>query len=157
MGGTVIGASNLSAEFHQLIRVGWMSLRRYMWELFHRLKASLLHLKARMVKSEVVAALLYGCATWSPLKGHYNKLRIAHYRMLLRILGASCMSPSNRILSYKDAPQRTECDSIKATVRTRRLLWLGVLLRLGDHRLPKRVISGELENAGQRGPEWKKK
>ena len=23
---------------------------------------------------------------------------------------------------------------------------------MGDHRLPKRVMSGELENAGQRGP-----
>ena len=28
---------------------------------------------------------------------------------------------------------------------------------MGDHRLPKRVISGELENARQRGPEGEKK
>ena len=26
----------------------------------------------------------------------------------------------------------------------------GALLRMGDHRLPKRVMSGELENAGKR-------
>ena len=48
-------------------------------ELRDRLKASLLTLKARMVRSEVVEALLYGCATWTPLKGHYTKLRTTHH------------------------------------------------------------------------------
>ena len=43
------------------------------------------------------------------------------------------------------------------TVRTRRLLWAGALLRMGDHRLPKRVMSGELENAGKRGPGGRRK
>ena len=28
---------------------------------------------------------------------------------------------------------------------------------MGDHRLPKRVMSGELENSGKRGPEGKEK
>ena len=40
---------------------------------------------------------------------------------------------------------------------TTRLLWTGALLRKGDHRLPKKVVSGELENAGKRWAEWKKK
>ena len=50
-----------------------------------------------------------------------------------------------------------QCESIETTVRTRRLLWAGALLRMGDHRLPKRVMSGELENAGKRGPGGKEK
>ena len=62
-----------------------------------------------------------------------------------------------RILSYKDALHRTQCESIETTVGTRRLLWAGALLRMGDHRLPKRVMSGELENAGKRGPGGKEK
>ena len=62
-----------------------------------------------------------------------------------------------RVLSYKDALQRTECESIETTVRTRRLLWAGAVFRMGDHRLPKRVMSGELENAGKRGPGGKGK
>ena len=60
---------------------------------------------------------------------NYTKLRTTHHRMLLRILGAWCKSPHKRILSYKDALQQTECESIKTTVRTRRLLWPGALLR----------------------------
>ena len=70
---------------------------------------------------------------------------------------AGCKSPNKRILSYEDALQRTQCESIEATVRTRRLLRAGALLRMGDHRLPKRVMSGELENAGKRGRGGKEK
>ena len=77
--------------------------------------------------------------------------------MSIRILGAWCKSPNKRILSYKDALQRTQCESIETTVRTRRLLWAGTLLRMSDHRLPKRVMLGELENAGKRGPGRKEK
>ena len=82
---------------------------------------------------------------------------ITHHRVLLRILGAWCKSPNKRILSYKDALQQTKCESIETTVRTRRLLWAGALLRMGDHRLPKRVMSGELENARKRGPGGRRK
>ena len=40
-----------------------MSFRRYTQELYDRPKARLLHLKVRMVKSGVIEAHLYGCAT----------------------------------------------------------------------------------------------
>ena len=74
--------------------------------------------------------------------------------MLLRILGASCKSPNSCILTYKDGLQRTGCGSIEVTVYTGRVLGAGALLRsMGDHRLPKRVLSGELKSVGQRGPE----
>ena len=152
LGGTVTETPNLSDDIDRRIRAGWMSFECYTRELYDRPKASLLPLKARMVRSEVVEALLYGCVTWTPLKGHHTKLRTAHHRMLLRTLGAWCKSPNKCTLSYKDALQRTECESIEATVRTKRLLWLWALLRMGDHRLPKRVMTAELENAGKRGP-----
>ena len=157
LGGTVNETPNLSDEIDWRIRAGWMGFMRYTRELYDRLKVSLLPLKARMVRSEVVEALLYGCATWTPLKGHYTPLRTTHHRMFLRILGAWCKSPNKRTLSYKDALQRIECENIETTVRTRRLLWSGALLRMGDNRLPKRVMSGELEDAGKRGPGGKEK
>ena len=69
----------------------------------------------------------------------------AVYRSVFSI-GVSCKSPNKRILSYKGASQRTGCERIETNVRTRRLLWSGALLRMGDHnRLPKGVMSGELE------------
>ena len=91
-----------AVKINQRIRVGRMSLKCYTQELYNRPKASFLPLKPRMVRSEVGEALLYGCMTLTPLKGHYNKLRTKHHRMLLRILGAWCKSPNERIISYKD-------------------------------------------------------
>ena len=77
------GTPNLSDEIDRRIHAGWMGFKRYKRELYDRLKPSLLPLKARMVRSEVVEALLYGCATWTPLIDHYVKLRTTHHRMLL--------------------------------------------------------------------------
>ena len=72
-------------------------------------------------------------------------------------LGLWCKSPNKRTLSYEDALQQTECESVETTMRTRRLLWAGGLLRMGNHRSPKRIISGEVENAGKRRPGGKDK
>ena len=44
-----------------------------------------------------------------------------------------------------------ECENIEAVVYTR-LFLPGMLLRIGDHRLPNIILLGELENVGQRGP-----
>ena len=68
LGGTVTEMPNLSDEIDRRIRAGWMGFKRYKRELYDRPKASLLPLKARMARSEVVEALLHGCVTWTPLK-----------------------------------------------------------------------------------------
>ena len=132
LGGTVTGTPNLSDEIDRRIRAGWMSLKRYTRKLYDR----------HMDPPD------------GPLhQASYN----TPYMILLRNLGAWRKSTIKRILSNKDALQRTECGSIETTARTRRSLWSGALLRMGDHRLPKSVMSGELENAGKRGPRGNEK
>ena len=103
LGGIVTETPNLSDAIDRRICAEWMSFKRYKRELYDPPKASLLPLKARIVRSEAVKALLYGCATWTPLKGPYIKLRTTHRRMLLRTLGAWSKSLNKRILSYKNA------------------------------------------------------
>ena len=49
--------NNLSDEIQRRIRAGWTSFKRYKRELYDRPKGSLLPLKARRVRSEVVEAL----------------------------------------------------------------------------------------------------
>ena len=117
LGGTVTETPNLSDEIHLGTRARWISFKHYTRELHDRPKASLLPLKSRMARPEVVEALLHVCATWIPLKDHYTKLRTTRHTMFLRTLGARCKSPNKRIRSYKAAFQRTECDSIETTVR----------------------------------------
>ena len=62
LGGASTEMSRLLAEIDRPIRAGWMSFNRYRAELYDRPTAPL-DLKPWMVKSEVVEALLYGCAT----------------------------------------------------------------------------------------------
>ena len=69
LGGAVTETPNLSAEIDWRICAGWISLRRYTRELYDHPKASLLYLKARMAKSEVVEDLPYGCVTSTPSLG----------------------------------------------------------------------------------------
>ena len=66
LGGAVTETPRLSDEIDRQIRAGWVSFKRYKQELYDHPKASLLPLKARMVISDVVEALLYGCATSPP-------------------------------------------------------------------------------------------
>ena len=90
------------------------------------------------------------------VKAPYNMLRTAHHRVLLRIFGAWYKSPNNNcLLSYNDCPQRTGFEGTAASVRKRRLIGALALLRVVDHRLPKKTISGCLKNVGQRGPRGK--
>ena len=87
LGGAVTETPNLSDEIDRLICAGRTSFRRYTRELCDRPEASKYAapevVEAWIVESEVVEALLYGCATSTLLKGHYNKLRTTHHRMLL--------------------------------------------------------------------------
>ena len=79
-----------------------------------------LQLKVRMLKAEVIEALLHGCVTWSPNKSDYNRLlhgcvtwspnksdynrlRPVHHSMLLRCLGWRKWKRNDHSLSYADA------------------------------------------------------
>ena len=90
LGGAITENSKLSADIDRWIRADWKSFNRYRTELYDHPTASL-DLKTRMANSEVVEALLYGCAAWTPLKGDYQKLRAAHHRMLVPILVQVCL------------------------------------------------------------------
>ena len=81
----------------------------------------------------------------------HAKLRTVHHRVLLRIIGAQRKRPDHRITSYKRALEITGCECIETTLRTRRLLWAGTLLRMSGGRLPKRIMFGNLEGAVRRG------
>ena len=110
-------------------------IRRYQRERYHQPKVAL-SLKTLMVKAEAIEFLLYGCSTWILRQEHYAKLRTVHHRVLLRIIGRS-KRPDHRMTSYNRALEISRCESIEITLRTRRLLWAGTLIRMSDGRLPK--------------------
>ena len=49
------------------------------------------------------------------------------------------------MLSTADAPARTGCKNVETTVPEQRIFFAGFVARMGNERLPKRVMLGELE------------
>ena len=76
--------------------------------------------------------------------------------MLLRCLGWRKRKRDDHTLSYADEFAKTASESIEAIVRKRRILFAGVVARMGEERLPQRVMFGELvEGKGYSGGQEK--
>ena len=156
LGGAVTETTDISVEITRRTRACWMRIRRYSRELYGQPKVAL-SLKTRMVKAEAIEALLCGGSTWTLRQEHYAKLRTVHHRVLFRIIVAQRKRPDHRMTSYNRALEITRCESIETTLRTRRFLWAGTLLRMNGGRLPKRIMFGNLEGAVRRGRGGKEK
>ena len=78
--------TDLSIEVNRCIRNAWCSFRKYTLELYNRPIAPL-EIEIRMLRAEVLEAMLYGCVTWSPRACHYDTLRRAHHSFLTRCIG----------------------------------------------------------------------
>ena len=112
---------------------GYMRLRLEVWSL----------------KAEVAEKLLYGCMTWSPNKPDYHRQRRVHHSMLLRCLGRRKWRRDDHTLSFADTIAETASESIEAIVHRRWILFTEFVARMGEERLPQRVMFGEL--VGGRG------
>ena len=64
--------------------------------------------------------------------------------MLLRCLGWRKRKRDDHTLSYADALAKTASESIRAKVRTRRILFAEFVARMGEERLPQRAMFGKL-------------
>ena len=124
LGGNVNHNADLSTEVDRRIRNAWRSFRKYTLELYDRLSAPL-ELKIRMLRSEVLETMLYGCITWSPRACHYDTVRRAHHRCLTRCIGWRKHNRADHPIAYLDTLTKTGSESIEATLRRRRILFEG--------------------------------
>ena len=90
-------------------------------------------------------------AVRKPSLWNHAKLRTVHHRVLLRIMGVQRKRPDHRLTPYNRALEIARCESIETTLHTRRLLWVGTLIRMSSGWLPKRIVFGNLEGAVRRG------
>ena len=118
LGGLVNEDGELTQEITYRSRAAWACIRRFSRELFDRPRAPWI-LKVRLLKAEVMWALLYRCMTWAPRRDHYRLLRRTHHRLLLRVIGYRRERSTYRQLSYVQALKKTGCQSVEATIRQR--------------------------------------
>ena len=149
LGSMVSHDASMSAEIERRVRAAQFRVGKYQVALYRRSTAPL-SLKVRMVKAEVVEALLYGCATWTLRKEEFARLHSTHLHVLHTILGAR-RKADHRVLSYREALRATGCESVETTVRKRRLLWAGTVLRMPPTRLPRRMMLGTPSNVPKAG------
>ena len=74
----------------------------------------------------------------------YDRLRKVHHQMLLRCLRWRKRKREDYIMSYANALLRTDSESVETTVRRGRILFAGFVTRMGEERLPRRVMFGEM-------------
>ena len=111
-----------------------------------------------MLRAEVLETVLYGFATWIPRACHYDTLHRAHHSSLTRCTGWRKNNHADHLLSYLGTLMNTGGESIKAALRRRWILFAGSVARMGDTRVSKCMMFGELvrgaECVGGQGKKW---
>ena len=132
LGATMCESRKVDAELSNRIGQAWACYTRNGESVYDRRELTI-ELKARPLKAEVVETLLYGCTTWGMSLANYNILNGAHRKFLTRIIGWRKHKRTGRPLPYAEALIRAGCaETIEATARKRRLLFGGLVVRMGD-------------------------
>ena len=96
--------------------------------------------KLIVYKAMVVPCLLYAAECWNSYRTHIKQLENFHQRALRRILNIKW---EDRITNNCVLDQASTT-SIEAQVIEAHLRWIGHIIRMPDHRLPKQLLYGEL-------------
>lgn len=83
LSGSISASRDSSFEVRRRLQRALACLRGYTVEVYDR-PGLYLWLKVRLLKAEVLEAMLFGCVTWSPNLFAYARLRNIHRSMLLR-------------------------------------------------------------------------
>ena len=95
----------------------------------------------KVYRAVVISSLLYGCETLTIYRRHLKQLERFHQRALRSILGIRWQDR----VTNTEVFERTNCISIEAMLLKSCLRWAGHVIRMEDHRIPKRFLFGELE------------
>ncbi|XP_042212467.1 uncharacterized protein LOC121859595 [Homarus americanus] len=83
--------------------------------------------------------------TWTPYRRHIQMLVNFHTRCLKRIFGISWEDRVTREELYR----RSNTTSIETMLAKRHLCWLGHVIRMPDHRLPRQILYGKLSHGNR--------
>ncbi|KER27743.1 hypothetical protein T265_05297 [Opisthorchis viverrini] len=109
---------------------------RHLW----RQNGLSLNLKGRVYQATVRAVLLYGCETWPIRAADLRRLQVFDNRCLRTITRLGwCQRIRNEVVRKRVFGCVTGT-SIEECVQHQKLRWLGHVLRMPNHRLPKRVL-----------------
>ena len=129
MGGTISADRELSTEITWRLQRSWECFQLNKMEIYDRPGA--FRLKIRLLKAEVIDAVLCSCMAWSPNNPNYDRLRQVHHAMLPRCLGWGKRKRDDNTLSSVYALAKTASEIIEATVRKWRIVSAVFVARIG--------------------------
>ncbi|KAG7158950.1 hypothetical protein Hamer_G006331 [Homarus americanus] len=88
-----------------------------------------------------ISTLVYASETWTPCRRHIEMLENVHTRCLKRIFGISW---EDRV-THEELYRRSNT-TIEAMLAKRHLRWLGHVIRMPDHRLPRQILYERLSH-----------
>ena len=91
--------------------------------------------KLKLYRAVVFSSLLYGCETWTVYRQHLKQLERFHQRALRSVLG----------IRWQDRVTNSEVFERRNCIR-----WTGHVIGMEDHRIPKQLLFGELEQGHRR-------
>ena len=101
-----------------------------------------LETKCKVYKAVVLPALLYSSETYTLYREHIRRLETIQQRHLRRIMKIKWSDHVSNIEVLK----RAKMDSIESVLATNQLRWTGHVLRMGEDRIPRMLLYGELES-----------
>ena len=111
-----------------------------------------LHTKVLVYRAVCITALLYGCEAWTIYSRHLRSLETFHVRCLQKILGITW---EDRV-PHTEVLERAGSCSVESILIQHQLRWLGHVIRMPGHRLPRKTLYGQL-HLGQRSAGGQKK
>ena len=116
LGGLIDANADITPEIKRRTLLAWACYGRFKRELYDMEDAPFM-LKVRILKTEVMDTLKYGCVTWALGLGHFAKLQTAHHNLLLRIIGFQRRQRPDHRMSYAKALKKAQCESVDTTIR----------------------------------------
>ena len=111
-------------------------LYKRVWKNKHLKKGT----KIRVYRAVVLTTLLYGSESWVTYRRHLRLLERFHQRCLRIILNIHWSDYVTNV----EVLEQAEITSIEAMLLKSQLRWAWHVFRMGDHRLPKIALYGEL-------------
>ena len=141
LGSTISHDASLDKEIDARIGRASQALGRLRNKVLnqHNIKMST---KIKVYHAIVLPSLLYGCETWSPYRRQIKKLETFHMRALRSILGIRWQ---DRVTNL-EVLNRANSSSIESRLIKAQLRWVGHVIRMGEDRLPRILLYGELQD-----------
>jgi hypothetical protein len=150
LGSTLADTGGLEKELsrRRALAIGKFVELQYIWK--HKLIS--LETKMKFYRAFIPPTLLNGCETWAISKSQEAKLNVVHMGFLRRILGVTIWHR----LSNTHVAAKCGIQQVPDLLSVARMRWAGHLCRMGNNRLPRKVLFGAL-TAGKRRPGRPKK